>query len=188
MEILIKNMVCRHCMAAVRQALEQLGLDVRSVKLGHAEFEIPSDADKDTILENIDRSFVPLGFERITDSDTATVERVKSAVLHHIRDEHECRFNLSACIEEHVGMNYDQASRIFSRVEGRTVERYSILQKIEYVKELLGYGDRTLAEIADVTGYSSAAHLSRQFKDVTGMTPTQYIRSSSDRRKSLDEV
>lgn len=188
MEILIKNMVCRHCVAAVRKALEQLGLEIRSVELGHADFEMPSDSDKETLLGNIDKAFAPLGFERITDSDTATVERVKAAVLHHIRDEYECRFNLSACIEEHVGMNYDQASRIFSRVEGRTVERYSILQKIEYVKELLGYGDRTLAEIADITGYSSAAHLSRQFKDVTGMTPTQYLHSSAENRKSLDEV
>lgn len=188
MEILIKNMVCRHCVAAVRHALEDRGFTDVVVELGRASFSVPSSVDDNSLLHDIDAALQALGFERITDSDTATVEKIKSAVLHHLRGEHECRLNLSACIEEHVGMSYDQASRIFSRLEGRTVERYGILQKIEYVKELLGYGDATLAEIADKTGYSSAAHLSRQFKEVTGMTPTQYLKNTHGLRRSLDTV
>lgn len=185
-DIAIKNMVCRHCVAAVTKALSDIGIDAR-VSLGHASFDLPEGSDTEATLSRIDAILVPLGFERICSRDSEIVEKIKLAVLHHLRDENECRYNLSACIEAHLGMSYDQASRIFSRIEGRTVEKYHILQKTEYVKELLGYGGMTLAEIADRTGYSSAAHLSRQFKDVTGMTPTQYLHSTPQ-RKGIEEV
>lgn len=82
------------------------------------------------------------------------MDKVKLAVLHHVRDQEECHYNLSACIEKHVGVAYDTLSRIFSQNEGRTIERYHIAQKVERVKELLGYKELTLAEIAFRTGYS----------------------------------
>ncbi len=186
MEILIKNMVCRHCVEAVRKALSDAGFAVRDVALGRAEIE-DADVSADG-LRRIDGALAGEGFERIADADEALVESMKRAVISHVRDGNGCRFNLSACVEEHVGVDFARASRIFSRLEGRTVERFHILQKIEYVKELLGYGGANLAEIADMTGYSSAAHLSRQFKEVTGMTPTEYLRSGAAGRKSLPEV
>ena len=188
MEILIKNMVCRHCVAAVHEALTALGLTDVMVELGKASFGVPASMSDHDALRAIDDIFTKEGFERISDTDSRIVEAVKHAVMHHLRDEQECRLNLSACISDHIGIAYDQASRVFSRMEGRTIERYHIMQKVEYVKELLGYGNLNLSEIADMTGYSSAAHLSRQFKDVTGMTPTQYIHSGASLRKSLDTV
>lgn len=176
----IKNMVCRHCVAAVRRALEELGLDVVDVRLGSATVGGP-EPDSARLAE-IDSTLAALGFERITDSAAMLVEKVKLAVLHHVRDEQECRLNLSACIERRTGTGYDQLSRIFSATEGRTIEKYHMAQKIERVKELLDYRELTLAEIAWRTGFSSAAHLSRRFKEATGMTPTQYVRSGASRR------
>ncbi|MDE6135803.1 MAG: AraC family transcriptional regulator, partial [Muribaculaceae bacterium] len=95
---------------------------------------------------------------------------------------------LSACIEEHLGQSYDTLSRLFSQREGRTIEKYHIALKIDYVKELLSLRNMTLAEIADMTGYSGAAHLSRQFKAVTGMTPGEYVRNASFARTPLTEL
>lgn len=181
-------MVCRHCVSAVSRILEGLGMTDISVDLGMASFSIPEGMAEEEALRRIDKALDINGFERIADRDEQIVEDVKHAVIHHLRDEEECRYNQSVCISEQLGLSYDQVSRIFSRLEGRTIERYSILQKVEYVKELLGYGNMTLVEIADKTGYSSVAHLSRQFKEVTGMTPSQYIASGASQRRSLDSV
>lgn len=115
------------------------------------------------------------------------VEKIKRAVIEHVRQPGECRLNLSACLERHIGATYDTMSRVFSAHEGRTLEKYQMAQRVEWVKELLGYGQYTISEIADMTGYSSTAHLSRQFKSVTGLTPTEYLRTSMERR-GLNEV
>ena len=178
-------MVCRHCVAAVTAILNRLGIPFESVDIGSALVDETA-LDANT-LDALDKELAKEGFERVVDSDSMTVEKIKHAVLHHVRDEEECHLNLSACIEERVGMPYDTLSRIFSQKEGRTIEKYHIAQKIERVKELLGYGQMNLAEIADRTGYSSASHLSRQFKQITGLTPSEYIRVAPD-RKPLNEV
>lgn len=105
------------------------------------------------------------------------LERVKDAVRNHVCTEAECRLKLSACMENQLGVSFDTVSRLFSQMEGRTIEKYHIEQKVERIKELLLEGSMTIAAIADKTGYSSAAHLSRQFKSVTGMTPTDFIKA-----------
>ena len=185
MELFIRNMVCRHCIAAVEKALTDLGLSINRVELGRAVLNNGSLTDPQ--LLTIEKSLKSLGFELIHDADALMVERTKHAVLHHLRSEEDCRLNLSACIEEHLGVPYDTVSRVFSAKEGRTLEKYYIAQKIERVKELLSYHDKPLSEIAYLTGYSSVAHLSRQFKDITGMTPSQYQRQPST-RQSLETV
>lgn len=181
-------MVCRHCVASVEKVLATLGMTDITVDLGEATFTVPRDLPEQEALRRIDTALTANGFERIADADEILVDNIKHAVISHVRDEVECKYNLSACIASHIGISYDQASRVFSRLEGRTIERYHILQKVEYVKEMLGYGNMNLAEIADRAGYSSAAHLSRQFKEVTGMTPTQYIASGAKLRRPLDTV
>lgn len=178
-------MVCHHCMAEVERILYSLGLTPEGLALGRAE--VPDAALTPELLAELDGKLREAGFERISDPDEALVEQVKHAVMHHVRSEEECRLKLSACIEDHIGMPYDTLSRLFSAREGRTIEKYHIAQKIERVKELLSYGEMNLAEIADLTGYSSAAHLSRQFKEVTGMTPTQFLAATAP-RKPLPEV
>lgn len=185
MELRIRNMICRHCIAEVERILSQLNLEHTGVSLGAAQLtapELPVEtlARLDTMLEDA-------GFQRISDPEERLLEQIRHSVIHHVRSETECRLKLSACIEEHIGIPYDTLSRLFSSREGRTIEKFHIAQKIERVKELLAYRENTLAEIADITGYSSAAHLSRQFKDVTGMTPTAYL-SHIPPRTPLPEV
>ena len=174
MEIMIKNMVCRHCVAAVEKILEELGITDADVTLGRVV--IPAEKENDFPLERFDRMLEDNGFERILDRNTLIVEKIKETIIRHVRIERHCPLNLSACLERHLGnISYDTASRIFSNREGRTIEKYFIAQKIELVKELLEYQQMTLNEIADMTGYSSVSHLSRQFKEVTGISPSQYL-------------
>ncbi len=183
-ELLIKNMVCQHCVQAVRNMLDKLGYAGAEVELGKAVLPVTPDAAE---MRRIDEELRGLGFELITDADSQLVEQAKLLVMHHVREEKGMRHNLSDCMERNLNVSYDTVSRIFSQKEGRTLEKYHIAQKIERVKELLQYGHHTLSEIADMVDYSSVAHLSRQFKTVTGMTPTEYLRGPQ-RRKGLNEV
>lgn len=184
MTIIIKGMVCHHCVEAVKRVLSSAGLTTIDVTLGKATIGENLDNDALKILDNLLENE---GFSRIVDADSEIVERIKRAVIEHVRQPEECKLNLSACLERHIGISYDTISRVFSSHEGRTIEKYQIVQRIEWVKELLGYGQYTVSEIADMTGYSSTAHLSRQFKNITGLTTSQYLKSSMD-RQSLNEV
>lgn len=186
MELLIKNMVCRHCVEAVRDILSRLELSPVSVELGRAD--ISAERLTPLQLEALDDALSAAGFARITDPDAAMVEQVKQAVMHHVRSEDECRLNLSECIERQLKAPYDAVSRVFSRREGRTVESYCTAQRIERVKELLEYGELTLSEIAWKTGFSSPAHMSRRFKEITGLTPSAYKTLHPVQRKSLAEI
>lgn len=185
MKINIRNMVCRHCVEAVERILAGLGLDVRSVELGVADIACPQLSD--SRMAALDAALLAAGFERVVSPDEILVERTRRAIIDHVRSASECRLNLSACLESHLGVPYDAISRTFSALEGRTIEKYQIAQKVEWVKEMMGYGDMTLSEIADRADYSSVAHLSRQFKAVTGLTPTQYM-ALPPSRTSLSEV
>ncbi len=181
----IRNMVCRHCIEAVRRILERLEIPDGDVTLGSVTLPAPLSA---TQTGQLHEALHADGFELITDPEEILTERVRHAVMHHVRDENECRLNLSACIEQQVGQPYDTVSRIFSRREGRTIEAYTAAQRIERVKELLDYGELTLGEIAFRTGYSSTAHLSRRFKELTGMTPSAYRAARSNLRLPLPEA
>lgn len=186
MEIMIKNMVCRHCVAAVERILETMGITGAEVTLGSAR--IPDVIDGGINMDELDAALRDNGFERIVDRNSMIVENIKKIIIRHVRIERDCPLNLSACLEKHLDISYDTASRIFSSQEGRTVEKYFIAQKIELVKELMEYNQMTLSEIADMTGYSSVSHLSRQFKEVTGVTPSQYLRQENRRRLPLNQI
>lgn len=188
MEIFIRNMVCRHCVSTVERAFREAGLAVNSVILGKADVDCPPDVSAEDFLKKVDTILIENDFERIADPDLCLVEEIKRAVIAHVRSRGECRLNLSACISEKLPVSYDNASRVFSRIEGRTIERYHIAQKIEFVKELLAEPALSLAEIADIAGYSSVAHLSRRFKEETGMTPGKYQSSGLLLRKSIDKI
>lgn len=185
MTLSIRNMVCRHCIEAVRRILDSMQLPVAELSLGRAEIARDLTADE---LSTLAEKLRDDGFELLTNPEEMIVEQVRHAVIHHVRDEEECRLNLSACIERQIGQPYDAVSRIFSRREGRTIEAYTAAQRIERVKELLDYGELTLAEIAWRTGFSSTAHLSRRFKELTGMTPTAYRATRTPLRRPLPEA
>jgi len=172
----------------VGDTLRKLGLSPVRVELGEVELE--EDGLSDVQLREMDHALQQLGFERIGDRKGRLIERVKQVViaLVHSQNGPEQPLKYSALIAEAVGEEYDYLNRLFSEVEGVTVGQYLILQKIEKVKELLVYGDRTLTEIAAEMGYSSVAHLSAQFRKVTGLTPTHFRQVRDQKRQALDQV
>lgn len=188
MKLYIKHMVCPRCIKVVREELTKLGLDVRNVVLG--EVEVSEDA-QELPMEKIRQVMRENGFELIEDKRVKTIESIKHAVLKLVQNDYEknpIRLKDSEFIARGVGQDYRSLSTLFSSVEGITIEHYIILQRIERVKELLKYGDTTLSEIAYMMGYSSVAHVSNQFKKVTGMTPSEFRNLGGVHRHPIDHV
>lgn len=190
MTVYVKNMVCNRCVAAVAQLFEKQGLTPERVSLGEVvlkEEQLPTEKWKtlDTALEE-------LGFARIDDRKVRIIEGIKNKVIHliHHSKEVDRKHNWSTVLAEEMHYEYNYLSNLFSSVEGITLEQYIIRQKIEKAKELLFYDELNLSEIANRLGYSSVAHLSAQFKKVTGMTPSELKknRNVEDARKPLDQV
>lgn len=185
----IKNMVCDRCKMVVRQEIEKLGLKPEKVGLG--EVEINGDISED-VQKRLDGTLLSLGFERIDDRKARLIENIKNRVIEmiHHTDRINWNFNWSDVLSEALHYEYNYLSSLFSSVEGITLEQYIIRQKIEKVKELLFYDELNLSEIAHKLGYSSVAHLSGQFKKVTGFTPSELKKSreTDQKRKPLDKV
>ncbi len=182
----IKNMVCNRCVMVVEGLLRELGIEPISVTLG--EVVLPS-APGGHKLAEIKTALQAVGFELIDDRRSRLIEQVKNAIVelvHH--SDNSLKTNLSDYIAGRVHHDYGYVSNLFSEIENTTIEKYFIAQKIERVKELLVYGEMNLNEIADTMGYSSAAHLSAQFKKVTGLTPSHFRQIKDKKRKPLDEV
>jgi AraC family transcriptional regulator len=190
MTLYIKNMVCNRCVLVVNQELEKLGLHPEKVSLG--EVILKEDHLSDQTLNQLDTSLSSLGFERMDDRKSKLIESIKNKVINliHHSDPKTRKFNWSTLLAEALHHDYNSLSSLFSSVEGITLEQYIIRQKIERVKELLFYNELNLSEIADELGYSSVAHLSSQFKKVTGLTPSELKKSRSidHSRKPLDSV
>lgn len=178
----IKNMVCARCVRVVKEELENLGLMVTDVQLGDA-----------TVVGHLDREKVKTalanaGFELLEDKKARLIEQVKNYIIQLIQDPEARTVNYSDLIAEHLHKDYHYLSQLFSATESVTIEKYIILQKIERVKEWLVYDELSLSEMAYKLGYSSVAHLSSQFKQVTGFTPTAFKNLKNHNRKALDEV
>lgn len=186
----IKNMVCQRCVMAVDQMFSNLGLHPQKVALG--EIQLLEDELREDQLRAIDESLVALGFERIDDRKARLIEAIKSIVIHKVHhvDEVDRKFNWSTMLAEELHYEYNYLSNLFSSVEGITLEQYIIRQKIERAKELLFYNELNLSEIANKLGYSSVAHLSSQFKKITGFSPSELKKSRTQEqtRKPLDRL
>lgn len=183
----IKNMVCPRCIKAVRQVLEQQGHDVADVGLGKAMLTgKPNAAQTDAIAKALEAE----GFLLLDDRKHQLVEAIKNFVVEtvHYGELDELNENFSTLLAQRLQKDYHQLSKLFSEVENTTIEQYIIHQKIERVKELLLYGELTLSEISYKLGYSSVAHLSGQFKKVTGLTPSQFKQLKDSERKPLDKI
>ena len=185
--IYIKNMVCNRCKLVVRQLLEDSGLHPTEVQLG--EVQIAEELEN-TQLTNLQQKLDELGFELLDDKKQKTIERIKTVIIElvHAQNDQLRRVNHSEYIAEQLNRDYSYLSSLFSEVEGITIEKYIIHQKIERVKELLMYDELSLSEIADLLHYSSVQHLSNQFKKVTGLTPSHFKQLKENKRKSLDQV
>ena len=184
-EIAVKNMVCNRCIKVVREELIRNNIDFNHVDLGtiHFDKEI-SEKEKEKlkiILENE-------GFELVEDKDAIIVKKIKTIIvqlIHHGK-ERPAYQNFSEFISLELGMEYSQLSKLFSDIEGNTIEHYIIEQRIERAKELIVYDELTISEISYLLNYSSPQHLSRQFKQITGLTPSVF--KSIRERKKLDTI
>lgn len=186
MKLHIKNMVCNRCIMVVNDELEKLGLHPASVELGEVVLnEGLNDIQKDQIKSALEK----VGFELIDNRKGQLIERAKTLLIELVhRQNNELRTNLSDYLSQQLGHDYSSISTLFSEVEGTTVEKFYIAQKIERVKELLVYDELSLSEIAHLLNYSSVAHLSTQFKKTTGFTPSHFKQIGAVKRKPLDEL
>ncbi|TND02421.1 MAG: AraC family transcriptional regulator [Bacteroidetes bacterium] len=186
MNLHIKNMVCNRCKMVVKSELEKLGFKPVSVELGEVRLDKELSA---TEKAQIDSALQALGFAIIDDKKSQLIEKIKNAIVELVhRQNSELKSNLSDYLGSLLHHDYNHMTTLFSEVEGTTIEKYFIAQKIEKVKELLVYGELTLSEIAYQLHYSSVAHLSNQFKKVTGLTPSHFKNIRIEKRKPLDEV
>jgi AraC-like DNA-binding protein len=172
MKLYIKNMVCSRCKMVVKSELEKSGLRPLSVELGEVEIaEKNIDEVKSSLLYNLQS----LGFDIIDDKKSRIIEKIKNLIIDLVQNKNnQITTNLSEYLTQQLTLDYSTLSNLFSEVEGITIEKYFIHQKIEKVKELLVYNEMTLSEIAYLLNYSSVAHLSNQFKKITGFSPSYF--------------
>lgn len=179
-------MVCNRCIMMVTSELEKFGLRPDAVALG--EVEIPRDITQEERVQ-IGRRFRELGFEILDDRKTRLIENIRTCIVERIHyTEEPLKLTFSEFLANTFNQDYSALSKLFSEVQGVTIEQYVIIQKIEKVKELLVYDELTLSEIAVRLNYSSVSHLSKQFKKVTGQTPTQFKQVKENKRIPLDEL
>jgi AraC family transcriptional regulator len=185
-KLLIKNMVCQRCILTVKNIFDALEIPYDNIRLGEADL---AEELKGKKLHDVEQELNKLGFELIETRVTKIVEDIKKFVLEYLNDpENDQKRKLSAYITRHLHYDYSYLSDLFSSIEGITIEKYFIVQRIEKVKELLVYDELSLTEISYRTGFSSVHHLSAQFKKETGFNASHFKKIGAERRKSIDKV
>ena len=186
MKLYIKNMVCIRCIMVVKEELARLGIDYTSVELGEVGIVEPVTGQLRAQLAD---GLMKFGLELIDDKRNVLIQRIKNVIVelvHHA--DQPLVVNFSVYLSERLNHDYTYMANLFSEVQGTTIEKFIIAHKIERVKELLLYNELNLTEIAYLLHYSSVAHLSAQFKKVTGFTPSCFKQLKVKRRMLLEEV
>ncbi len=184
-QLAIKNMVSNSCIKLVKQELSRTGfIEVISIKLGEAEVNFDAQVMS---LDTIDIILKKNGFELLRDAGKALVEQIKSAIIQliYFGNNATSLMRNSDYLSEKLGQPYLHLSKVFSEKTGSTLEKYIILIKVEKIKELISYDQVTLSEIAYMMGYSSVQYLSNQFKQVTGVTVSEYKGQRNKDRRPL---
>jgi len=185
MKIHIKNMVCDRCVLVIKNVMQELQLQPDSIIMGEVDFS--GHVLNEYEMEKIKLAIEPLGFELLSNKKQAVIERIKTALIQLVHGKQEIeKIKLSNYISAEIKQDYHSLSHLFSSVEGVTIEKYFIHLKVERIKELLAYAELSLTEISFQLGYSSLAHLSAQFKQVTGMTPSAFKKNKQ--RLALDKI
>lgn len=186
MKLYVKYMVSLRCKMMVKEELKKLGLHFVVVDLGFVEIlENISDEQREKLKVNLQKS----GLELLDDQRAILVESIKNIITEMIHLKEEIpKVNYSDYISEKLGYDYTYLANVFSEVKGMTIQQYIIINKIERVKEFLLYNELSLTEIAYRLHYSSVAHLSNQFKKITGLTPTFYKGLAEKRRGNLENM
>ncbi len=179
-------MVSIRCKMVVKETLEKLGLRYIILELGTVEIlEDLSEAQR----EKLHFALLKSGLELMDDKKAVLIEKIKNIIIEMVHySEKIPKVNYSHYISEKVGLDYTHISKTFSEVKGTTIEQFIISHKIERVKELLLYDELTLTQISYIMNYSSVAHLSKQFKKVTGLTPRFFKQLKDKRRIALENV
>jgi YesN/AraC family two-component response regulator len=186
MRLLIKNMVSLRCKLIVKSELEKMHFHFSTVELG--EVEVAEDLTPSQQNE-LKASLQKFGLELLEDKKSMLIEKIKNIVVEMIHySEEPPVLNFSAFLAEKLNYDYNYLSNLFSEVKGTTIEHFIIAHKIERAKELLIYNELTLTQIADKLHYSNVAHLSNQFKKVTGLTPTFFKKMKYKRLIALENL
>lgn len=184
--VYIKNMVCPRCIDTVAEILYELKIEINSIRLG--EVVVSSEINKNQ-KQTLKSRLSERGFELLEDSKSKLIGKIKSIIVDTVHYSNKpINSNFSNLLSDQLYHDYSYLSRLFSSVEGITIEKFILSQKIEKVKELLFYDELTLSEIAFQMNYSSTAHLSSQFKKETGMTPTGFKKQRKPGHRSLDSI
>jgi AraC family transcriptional regulator len=185
MKLYIKNMVCPRCITAVEGILKTIKASSVFVHLGEVLLDKPLSVKQSTELEIRLKN---IGFELLDDNRKQQIEKIKATIIGHVQHKPNEKFSFADELSKELHKEYSYLSKLFSETEGITIEHFVILQKIEKAKELLAYNQMNLNEISFSLGYSSVAHLSAQFKKMTGLTPSQFKAQGIHLRKPLDGV
>jgi AraC-like DNA-binding protein len=185
MEVFVKNMVCPRCIKVVSDELTANGFKLGNVELGKVEI-LNGTVDFGKLASILQKN----GFELLEEKSAKLINEIKTFLIQYIRQGNlsEQKLKLSAMLEEKFRRDYSYMSHLFSQIENSTIEKYIIALKVELIKEWLAYNELTLSQMAWELGYSSVAHLSSQFKQVTGFSPTEFKNLKNHTRKGLDEI
>ncbi len=186
MKLYIKNMVCIRCKIVVKEELTKLGLHYTVVELGEAEIIENISTEQHELIRS---TLLKSGLELIDDKRSILIQKIKNVIIDLVHySEEPLTMNLSVYLSWQLHYDYTYLANLFSEVQGGTIEKFFIAHKIERVKELLVYKELNLTEIAHKMHYSSVAHLSTQFKKVTGLTPSHFKQLRNKKRSMLEDV
>ncbi|SEJ71328.1 AraC-type DNA-binding protein [Dyadobacter koreensis] len=188
MKLYIKNMVCDRCIKVVREEFDKINIGLKHIELGEVDTESELNEAK---ISEVRQMLQTNGFELLDDKRATLVENIRTLIIEevqYLKGHKPASLNFSDYLSQKTGYEYSYLSNLFSSETGQTIEQYIIAQKVEKVKEWLSYNELSLSEMAWRLSYSSAAHLSNQFKKVTGLTPGEFKKTNMLPRKTLDRV
>jgi AraC-like DNA-binding protein len=186
LKLFIKYMVSTRCKMAVKAALKNLGLHFIVVDLGEVEVMENLTAEQ---RKQLTRALLESGLELMDDKRAILIERIKNAIIEMVHHTNELiKINFSDYLSQKLDHDYTYLANLFSEVQGTTIEQFIISHKIERIKELIIYDELNITEIAWKMNYSSVAHLSNQFKKVTGLTPSHFKQLKEKRRSPIEEI
>lgn len=186
MKLYVKNMACLSCKVFVKDALQEMDIHTVKVELGEIETkEAVSDEEK----QQLNKLIKKVGLELLESKQGVLIEKIRKIIVDYVYHSEEKEIiNFSDLLSQKLNYSYSYLANFFSEVEATTIEQYVIALKIERIKELIIFGEDTLTEIADKLHYSSVAHLSAQFKKVTGLTPSHFKELKKKRRIAIQDL
>ena len=186
MKIYVKNMACESCKVVVKEALEELDIPMVKVELGEIETTKDISAEEKKKLNN---KIKKVGLELLEKKQGILIEKIRKVMIDYVYKSNEKpNVKFSVLLSEELNLSYSYLANFFSEVEATTIEQYIIALKIERIKELIIFGEHTFSEIAYKLHYSSVAHLSSQFKKITGLTPSHFKALKEKRRTTIQNI